>query len=78
MVLAVVLATATAAQCCDPASHSRLTEQAALDAKATVACEARGGIPMLEVVRDPEGHSFVHLKTCTLPCGELRLQGEGK
>lgn len=64
----LLLATVFAAgveTCCD--GNHWAYEQ---NSQAAEVCKARGGIVILERLRDEGGHVFLQLKSCSLPCDQ--------
>ena len=69
---AVALSLATAD--CDVDGHRQHAE----NEKAVQACKDKGGIAVVKVVRDGDGHAFVVLDRCDFPPLPPTLQGERK
>jgi hypothetical protein len=60
----------TAAECCDPTSHSA----AAVNEASVQVCTDRGGVPIVEVMYDGGGHTFRALKGCAFPCDQRLVE----
>lgn len=78
-VLAFVVATAAAQECCDP-HHTQYAAEEREQLKLAETCKERGGIPILERRggddwTDMDGHAFKKLVRCEFP-PTITIKGE--